>query len=623
MMDCKKIEYKMSVRKFPFILLITLIYLFTSCKYSSNDSKIVFGKGGNTKVIIVPENAGEVINFAALELQDYLKKITGIRAKIISDGTDHKDIKAIRFSLDKNAKLKWDGFNIKTDVGGVTISAKEPRGLLYGAYQLLEDVGCSFVYLNEQEEIIPNLPTLEFPKGDKVFNPVIEHRGLAPYGLQASSVELGRNFISWMAKNKLNYILVSENRPSDSPGSAHGSIWKEVTNELLPELQKRGFTIEMSEHCTNIFFPRSLHNEHPDWFALNDGERKLGPPPYSGQICYSNQDAIEYYATSLANYAKEHPEFHTIGTWPLDGGEYCECEACKDPLTVFNAAKYVAEKVKKVSPGMIVGHLAYQPMSWQPPKTEKIPDNMSVLWCPDNGKMTDMAKEWIQKSEQAGGVYQFEYYLGDNYRASSNVWLNPYFAAESVNYAHKIGYRGIISLFLPMETWWRSCFNYWFFAKACWSPNLDINSCLHSYCMNYYGDHGNTIEIIFKDIFAELQKEPFISVFKKAYKDRSETITPIAMDITKQLDALIDSTKEPIIISRLKRLKVYVEYFQLYYQTISEFDNLYTENPADFEKYSLSRLENFSKNHHEQHMVLMNPEYIRWRLMDLYKYERQ
>lgn len=73
-----------------------------------------------------------------------------------------------------------------------------------------------------------------------------------------------------------------------------------MQRELLPELQKRGFVIEMSEPCAPVFFPRSLAKEHPEWFALNHGSRKLGPPPYSGQMCYSNKDDVPKGATNPA-----------------------------------------------------------------------------------------------------------------------------------------------------------------------------------------------------------------------------------------------------------------------------------------------------------------------------------
>jgi len=50
----------------------------------------------------------------------------------------------------------------------------------------------------------------------------------------------------------------------------------------------------------------------------------------------------------------EHPEFHVIGTWNLDGGEFCQCDGCRDPQAIYKAITRVAEKVRAVRPDMIV-----------------------------------------------------------------------------------------------------------------------------------------------------------------------------------------------------------------------------------------------------------------------------
>ncbi len=248
--------------------------------------------------IVIPDNSGQVTRFAATELQSYLKKMTGQELRIIENRSKKGNEPAIQFALEKNNLLKWDGYEIMTSYNDIRIVSEEPRGLLYAVYTLLEESGCSFFYPGEKEEIVPQRAKIVFNPDTAVYKPVLEHRGLTPYGLQASSADMGRDFIDWMAKNRLNYILVSEDRPSDCDGPAHGSIWKEVREYLLPELQKRGFVIEMSEHCAPVFFPRSLFKDHPDWFAMKNGERKLGLPPYSGQMCYSNKAAVDYYATA-------------------------------------------------------------------------------------------------------------------------------------------------------------------------------------------------------------------------------------------------------------------------------------------------------------------------------------
>jgi hypothetical protein len=318
-------------------------------------------------------------------------------------------------------------------------------------------------------------------------------------------------------------------------------------------------------------------------------------------MCYSNKEAVEYYATSIADYAVNHPEFHVIGTWPLDGGEYCECEQCKDPQTVFKAVKHVAEKVRLVRPDMTVEHLAYKVQTWQPPDKEKVPDNISVLWCPDAGEMNNLVHKWIEKVSLAGGLYQFEYYMGDNYRTRANVWLRPEYSVQVARNASEMGFRGVISLFLPMQNWWRSSFNNWFFARACWDPNLEIKLCIRKYCHDYYGNKASDVEQIFILILTDLKPEPYkdqiISAAERLPKVRSSSEI-----ILTRLNILLNSSSEKDIALRLKRLKTYVEYSLLHTEAMA------SRNAAD-----LKRLANYSKENPEQDMVLMYPDYITWR----------
>lgn len=608
----KKIEIHDAIKKVCIlhktITFLILGILFISFQSKADSSRLAVGENGNITTIVISESNCPVSVFAAEELQRYFEKITGTRLLIVQSEQSNENAKAIRFKLDKNTELKWDGFQIETGIEGVTIHAKMPRGLLYGAYQILEDAGCLFVYLDKSQEIVPHLTTVELKKGNRIFNPRLEHRGLVPDGLYDGNVELGRQFIDWMAKNKLNYILVSVNRPSDSPGSELGIIWKDVEKELLPELQKRNFVIEMSEHCTHEFFPRTLFAKHPDWFALVDGKRSPGNTPYSGQMCYSSNSAIEYYSSAVADYAAKHPEIQTIGTWPLDGSNYCECKGCQDPQAVFRAASLVAEKVKKVNPNMIIEHLAYKPQTWQTADMDQIPDNMSILWCPDSEELDSLARKWVYEARNAGGVYQFEYYLGDNYRYQANVWLRPQHEVDVVKHANEIGFRGVISLFLPLENWWRSCFNGWFFAKVCWTTDPDIKAWLHDYCQKYYGNSAGDVENIFYELFTEMQPEPYKRIRDKEFIDRNETVQPVTEKIKKQLAEVIDHSDDPVVQERLVWLKTYVEYFQIFSQAFS-----------DKKKENLEKVMDYSKNHPDMRNVVINPEFIRWRNAQYFK----
>lgn len=586
---------------YHFICSLAIIWL-AGCTgiRESLPEKILIGREGNVNTITYPADADPVVEFAAQQLQEYLHRITGVKLPVSKE--QHANSPGtISLTISTDTSLHWDGYRLRTNENSFSISSAQPRGLLFAVYDILEQAGCSFVYPGASEQIVPEKNQVVFSIPDTIINPLMEHRGLAPYGLDAKGLTAGRDFIDWMAKNRFNYILVSEDRPSDSDGPAHGSVWKEVNKELLPELQKRGFTIEMSEHCTPVFFPRSLFKQHPDWFALNKGERKLGPPPYSGQICYSNKAAIEYYGNSLAKYAEAHREFKTIGTWPLDGGDYCECHDCKNPQTVFNAVLTIAEKIRKVRPDMLVEHLAYKVQTWQPPAMDKIPSNISVLWCRDPGESEELVKQWKEKIDPAAGIYQFEYYLGDNYRSRANVWLRPEYAVNMVEHARTTGYRGVISLVLPIQNWWRSAFNNRFYARAVWNAKFSFNDELDKYFKAYYGVHSAEAKSIFSMILNNLQHEPYDRETEglAANWTRVEKSAP---QILQEIELAMTKSSNKITKERFNRIKTYVEYFVLYTKAYS------TRSKAD-----LRNVETYIRNHPGHEMVLMYPGYIRWR----------
>jgi len=601
-----------------YLLCAVVLVVFTAGLKSANPASLeeageseVFQLAENGKsnaIILIPGDADAVTSFAASQLQHYLEKITGARLPIKAQPPGVNKKPAIQFKIQSEPALLYDGFRIEFSKTRILLTAAKTRGLLYAVYTILEDAGCAFVYPGEDEEIVPKDASLSFPVGSRTLVPAIEHRGLTFYGLQASSLELGRNIIDWMAKNRLNIIMPSEDRPSDCPGPAHASHWNQVGGELLPEVQKRGFVIDMSEHSTHVFFPRSLFAEHPEWYALNGGVRKLG------QMCYANPDAIEYYANAQAAYASKHPEIHMLGNWPLDGGGYCECEKCKNPETVFKAVVRVAQKVQQVRPDLTVEHLAYKRQTWEVPKTVKVPENVSILFCPSD--KDDLARDWVEAAKSARGVYFFEYKTGDNYHFMANVWLRPEFAKNLVPYAKDIGYRGVISLYLPIENWWRNSFNTWFFARTCWYQDLDVKTEMKKYCNQYYGRHAETVNDIFRIIFSQLQNEKLKSCHNALGGKNGDPVNPeglarteqAANIILKKLEDIRQQSTNPAIIKRLDRIDVFVRYFRLYYQVYHSQS-----------KAQLKRLVEFSRENSKfQDGVLMHPDYIEWRCGEYY-----
>jgi len=418
-----------------------------------------------------------------------------------------------------------------------------------------------------------------------------------------------------MAKNRYNLVLMSIDRPSDSGESeAHGQHWEPIADELLPEVKKRGMLLSMSEHSMPYYFPRSLFKDHPEWFSLLRGKR------HPGQMCYSNKEAVEYYAKAQAAFAAKHPEIDMLGTWPLDGGGYCECEGCKDLETVFKAVVKVAEEVEKVQPGMIVEHLAYKPQTFKVPETVEIPTNVSVLVC---NRTDQLARDWVEAMQGKGGAYYFEYRLADHYNWVANVWLQPQYALEITKICSDIGYRSIASLYLPVQVWWRASLNYYFMGKAMWDIEMDVQEELDKYCRAYYADQADKVRQVFDILLEKIQNRVLegthffpdgrknkLPVARWAYDGMTEP----SAEALKLLEEAAADTKDARAKRHIYKLKVYIEYMLLYYDYRSA-------SAQNREKTWNALIEYVSNLPPQADGVCPEPKYIEWRLAQMARQE--
>lgn len=335
---------------------------------------------------------------------------------------------------------------------------------MHGVYALLKELGCNFLFPGRQRERIPEYGG--WPRFDRIAirrEPWLEYRGLCLYNTVKKTEQKTLDALDWMAKNGFNFLMSSIHREDDTGCGKYGHaiLWDEIGEKMMPELKKRGIVLDMSEHSTNYYFPsEKLFEQHPEWFALVNGKRA------AGQICYSNPDAVEAYGNALADFTRENGDFEFMGIWPPDGGGYCECEKCRDPQTIFKANVKIAAKIRKVRSELTVEHLAYTPQSFPRPK-EKMPENMCVLVCSVRDKI---AHEWALASKETGGAFYFDYMTADHYRYRANVVMNPIYCREMVNMLAGYGFRGAVSLYLPVDCWFQTSLNLWYLSELYYDP---------------------------------------------------------------------------------------------------------------------------------------------------------
>lgn len=512
-------------------------------------------------------------------------------------------------------KIRFDGYHLLYSGEELIIRANQARGILHGVYELLRQIGYNFIFPSIQRQNFRKtkvaLSNLNIRK-----EPWIEYRGFCFYHTTHETLTETLEAVDWMAKNGYNFLLTSIHRPDDTGEGEHAIFWDEIGDILLPELQKRGIVLDMSEHSTDYFFPRrKLFREHPEWFALKGGRR------LPLQICYSNPEAVEAYGESLAKFAAEKPWFQFMGIWPLDGGDYCECEACRDPLTIYRANVRIAEKMKRVRPDLIVEHLAYTPQSFSRP-THAMPENMSVLVCSTRNRT---AYEWACAAKNSGGAFYFDYSTGDHYRLCTNLRLNPYYCRETVNALASYGYRGIVSLYLPVTSWWQASINYWYLSRFYYDPTAEVESLTQELAELLFGpEKKETMAEILLMIFSKLQDRDLWNGLEQGH----DWYCGHVINRNQELDALHIGQFEKAwesINQRLKQEKIpedlfcghqfellqeYLRLLRIYYERIDTYNaELDTEDKAEAYFEELGKCEEIQDN------PFISEKYARWRIV--------
>jgi hypothetical protein len=445
--------------------------------------------------IVVAVNAAEPEKFAAVELQRYLYKATGVELPI-EDFTADKQFNLIigdigkQYVSDENMEFRHDGFVIHCDEDKLIIFGNNPRGTLNGIYTFLHEMGFRWIFPRTSEEFIPALIDLEFTKGTMVVNPDLELRGVCIFPVDRENIENLREIIDWMGKNRINMLMTSLQRTN--PRKLGWTVnWLDVSDELLPELQKRGIMLNISEHSGRYFFPTAYFKDHPEWFALDSG----GKRSCKGQICYSNREAVEILAENYVNYVKEHPEVDIIGTWPEDGYGFCQCKDCKQPGAVLKAANRIAEKIEAARPDLTVEYLSYTAETSEVPEDILPRANMSILVA-----NTRVANEWKKKNDKIAGkgVYQLNYHISDNTAARASLPLSFQKIRGYCQEAKEIGSRGIIPFYIGIDTWWRSSLTLYFMSRFSWDLSKSTDEILRDFCEKYFENCPDEAFYLFK-----------------------------------------------------------------------------------------------------------------------------
>ena len=488
-------------------------------------------------VVEVQGDATAPVSFAAAELARYLEQVLGVSlpSACADDGP--------RIVLERigDDDLGDEGYELSAEGNTLRIRGGGDAGVVYGVYEFLRRwCGCRFSGLGPDGEHVPRRGRVEFEGGPVRMKPNLWYRGLQLS--RGSDLELTVRWLDWMAKNVLNYVIY---RPSRE-GSAVTSIVDPATGEkrrvsamtdiwfdrhVAPEAMKRGLKLDMNHH--NFFYwlpPEEYFDEHPEWYALVDGERVAERRQLS--ICASNAEGVAQLIENVKAFLREHPEVKVVGVIPEDGWGMCQCDQCaaedSDPDERFrgpqnwreggaNRAKIdryarllnrVAQAIRDEFPDTLVGGAAYIDMTW-PSDTVRLEPNI-VIWValywrdaahvisedsPSevNRRFCDALKLW--RKALPGRLITYSYYMGMNAQKSL-----PYPMDEIICRSWP-GYRAMGVEGATIQCWPSNhdvySLNLLAFARSAWEDEADPAALLDEYLEGMFGSVASVVKPIF------------------------------------------------------------------------------------------------------------------------------
>ncbi len=300
--------------------------------------------------IVVAADATPAERYAAAELATHLHELCGA-AFPVTNAVPAGPAIVLAHDPDCGA----EGYRLRVDAaaGRLTIGGGRPRGVLYGAYALLdEDLGCR--WFTPAVTFVPRRDRLTLPADlDRRGQPRLEYREV--YWTEA----LGGD---WAARNRLN--------------ASHAS---------LAERHGGKVTYGPFVHTFNrILDPDDHFAAHPEYFSMVKGKRLKTQT----QLCLTNPEVLDHAIRAVRRWIAANPAATIFSVSQNDWRNPCDCPAChaldeaegSHAGTLLTFVNSIADAIATNHPGVAIDTLAYQ-YTRKPPRTVRPRPNVIVRLC--------------------------------------------------------------------------------------------------------------------------------------------------------------------------------------------------------------------------------------------------
>ena len=420
---------------------------------------------------------------AAAELAATIEKISGARLEVkqVAKGVKPADGEAAvvvgQMALDLGLPapprtVSKDGYRIQAAGNRVLLAGEGDDSTFYAASHLLEALGCRWFFDNELGTVIPRLKT----------------------------------------------VVVKDMTVAEQPDFISRSIWGPNWGSRSWARHNRAGGLAMSTGHNWGWMPRGALKEHPEYYALREGQRREGQ-----WLCTSNPAVAKLFAEAII--ARTRGKGITgLSVSPPDGTGYCQCDACKaqdapgyiEPssgrtavsdryLRFFDA---VGRLVAKECPDVVLNFYAYADYT-VPPKTVRNVSPNLVVWiapirfcrmhsmgnpnCPPRQRCRGVVEGWAQAVGRVGWR-EYNYNLAECSVpfAKLSVWK------DDVPYLKKLGCLGLNIESLVM--WHLNGPNTYLVARMAWDADLDVDKVMDDFFEKFGGKAAGHLKAYWQGI---------------------------------------------------------------------------------------------------------------------------
>ncbi len=496
---------------------ITFGLLATACIAASfgNAGEIVIAERGKRAkyTIVLPADAGASVKYAAEELRDYVRQMTGVELPVAVNGAINVR-KAIFIAPDASRLPSLVSRPLPNDDDSFRIVAKPPhiyviggkRGVLYGVYELLETYG-GVGWFSSWRTVVPKRNRFAVPNNlDDAQSPAFAMRSTSWWDVRAHSPTNVQN-VAFAAHMRLNG---DRNIPRGEAGEKYGGA---------PYFFGGGLG---ACHTFNSLLPPQKHfKEHPEWYSEVNGKRT----DVRSQLCLTNPDVLRMVTSNVLERIRKDPGATFYGVSQNDCRGYCTCTNCaavdaeeeSHAGTMVRFVNAVAEAVEKEFPGKFIETLAYQ-YTRKPPKITKLRHNvipcLCTIECEFNkplGVSTNAANVSFESdikgwAEQTQNLYLWDYTT--NFRNYLHMLPNVYTLGPNLKFFRDNGVKfmfeqgcgqGRHADLAELKTW--------LIAKFEWNPDQPVKPLLDRFFKGYYGAAAPFVRQYFEEAQALGQAE--------------------------------------------------------------------------------------------------------------------